>query len=180
MGNAFGKSNVRLLIAGLDAAGKTTILWKIQRGEKRLREPIATTPTMHFNVAEWQYKSTKFSVWDVGGQDSIRPLWRHHLTGTQGLVFVVDSSDRERVRKAAQELHRVMLDPAMRHACLLVFANKCDLPHALDVDEVHELLQLKQLNARATHVQPSCAHGERSGEGLWRGLKWLAENCKPL
>jgi small GTP-binding protein len=139
MGNAFGKSNVRLLIAGLDAAGKTTILWKIQRGEKRLREPIATTPTMHFNVAEWQYKSTKFSVWDVGGQDSIRPLWRHHLTGTQGLVFVVDSSDRERVRKAAQELHRVMLDPAMRHACLLVFANKCDLPHALDVDEVRQI-----------------------------------------
>ena len=171
----FAKSDVRVLIAGLDSAGKTTVLLKLKRGEKRLKEHVTTIPTMDFNVETWEYKGHKFSVWDVGGQDSIRPLWRHHLTGTQALVYVVDSNDRERVRKAAQELHKIMLDHAMKDACLLVFANKSDLPHALSPDEVGEELQLKDLNARAWHVQPSCA---TSGEGLFQGLKWLSSNVK--
>lgn len=177
MGIVFGKSDVRVLMAGLDSAGKTTILFKIQRGEGRLAETIDTTPTLHFNAAQWKYKRSRFSVWDVGGQDSVRPLWRNHLPGTQALVYVVDASDRSRVKKAASELHRVMLDHAMRHACLLVFANKCDLPHAMKPTEVSEQLQLVALNARAAHVQASCA---TTGEGLWAGLKWLTANCKPL
>ena len=167
--------DVRILIAGLDSAGKTTVLLKLKRGEKRAQEHVTTIPTMDFNVETWEYQGRRFSVWDVGGQDSIRPLWRHHLTGTQGLVFVVDANDRERLQKAAQELHKLMLDHALRDACLLVFANKCDLPHALSADEVRELLMLDELRARAYHVQPSCAS---SGEGLWQGLGWLAANVK--
>jgi small GTP-binding protein len=176
MGNALGKTDVRVLIAGLDSAGKTTVLLKLKAGEKRMGQHVSTIPTMDFNVERWKYKGTTFSVWDVGGQDSIRPLWRHHLTGTQGLVYVVDSNDRERVRKAASELHKIMMDQAMRGACLLVFANKSDLPHALSADEISAELQLEELNARAWHVQQSCA---TSGEGLLLGLKWLASNCKP-
>lgn len=65
---------------------------------------------------------------DVGGQDKIRPLWRHYYTGTQGLVFVVDSQDRDRIDEARQELHRIIGDREMREALLLVFANKQDLP----------------------------------------------------
>ena len=170
-----GRSETRVLIAGLDSAGKTTVLLKLKRGEKSLSLPVTTIPTMDFNVETWDYKGRKFSVWDVGGQDAIRPLWRHHLMGSQALVYVVDSNDRERVRKAAAELHKIMLDHAMRDACLLVFANKCDLPHALSADEVKELLMLDELRARAYHVQPSCAS---SGEGLWQGLGWLAANVK--
>ena len=70
----------------------------------------------------------KFNVWDVGGQDKIRPLWRHYYTGTQGLVFVVDSQDRERIDEAKQELHRILSDREMKECLLLVFANKQDLP----------------------------------------------------
>ena len=84
---------------------------------------------------------------------------------------------RERVRKSAQELHKIMLDSAMRNACLLVYANKSDLPHALTTDQVRDELQLKQLGARAWHVQPSCA---TSGEGLQQGLKWLAANVRSI
>ena len=69
----------------------------------------------------------RFNVWDVGGQDKIRPLWRHYYTGTQGLVFVVDSQDRERVDEAKQELHRILSDREMKECLLLVFANKQDL-----------------------------------------------------
>ena len=81
-----------------------------------------------FNVETVTYKNVKFNVWDVGGQDKIRPLWRHYYTGTQGLVFVVDSQDRERVDEARQELHRILSDREMKDCLLLVFANKQDLP----------------------------------------------------
>ena len=81
-----------------------------------------------FNVETVRYKNVKFNVWDVGGQDKIRPLWRHYYTGTQGLVFVVDSQDRERVDEARQELHRILSDREMKDCLLLVFANKQDLP----------------------------------------------------
>ena len=74
------------------------------------------------------YKNVKFNVWDVGGQEKIRPLWRHYYTGTQGLVFVVDSSDRDRIDEARQELHRILSDREMKDCLLLVFANKQDLP----------------------------------------------------
>jgi ADP-ribosylation factor protein 6 len=74
------------------------------------------------------YKNVKFNVWDVGGQDKIRPLWRHYYSGTQGLIFVVDSSDTARVEEARSELHKIINDREMKDALLLVFANKQDIP----------------------------------------------------
>ena len=65
---------------------------------------------------------------DVGGQDKIRPLWRHYYTGTQGLIFVVDCADRDRIDEARQELHRIVNDREMKDAIILIFANKQDLP----------------------------------------------------
>ena len=64
----------------------------------------------------------------MGGQDKIRPLWRHYYTGTQGLIFVVDCADRDRIDEARQELHRIINDREMRDAIILIFANKQDLP----------------------------------------------------
>lgn len=84
---------------GLDAAGKTTILYKLKLGEI-----VTTIPTIGFNVETVEYKNICFTVWDVGGQDRIRPLWRHYFQNTQGLIFVVDSNDRERIAEAEREL----------------------------------------------------------------------------
>jgi hypothetical protein len=89
---------------------------------------ILNPDTVGFNVETVTYKNVKFNVWDVGGQDKIRPLWRHYYTGTQGLVFVVDSQDRERIDEAKHELHRILSDREMKECLLLVFANKQDLP----------------------------------------------------
>ena len=61
-----------------------------------------------FNVETVEYKNISFTVWDVGGQDKIRPLWRHYFQNTQGLIFVVDSNDRERVTEAQDELHKMV------------------------------------------------------------------------
>ena len=82
------KKEMRILMVGLDAAGKTTILYKLKLGEI-----VTTIPTIGFNVETVEYKKINFTVWDVGGQDKIRPLWRHYYQNTQGLIFVVDSND---------------------------------------------------------------------------------------
>lgn len=77
-----------------------------------------------FNVETVEYKNISFTVWDVGGQDKIRPLWRHYFQNTQGLIFVVDSNDRERVGEAREELMRMLAEDELRDAVLLIFANK--------------------------------------------------------
>ena len=99
----FGKTEQRILMVGLDAAGKTTILYKLKLGEV-----VTTIPTIGFNVETVEYKNISFTVWDVGGQDKIRPLWRHYYNNTNGLIFVVDSNDRERVEDAKDELFRML------------------------------------------------------------------------
>merc|ERR1739848_588727 len=98
----FGKKEMRILMVGLDAAGKTTILYKLKLGEI-----VTTIPTIGFNVETVEYKNISFTVWDVGGQDKIRPLWRHYFQNTQGLIFVVDSNDRDRMGEARDELMRM-------------------------------------------------------------------------
>jgi len=81
-----------------------------------------------FNVETVEYKNIQFTVWDVGGQDKIRPLWRHYFQNTQGIIFVVDSNDRDRIVEAREELQRMLNEDELRDAMLLVFANKQDLP----------------------------------------------------
>ena len=83
----------------------------------------------HIQALNYTFTSfSNFCFQDVGGQDKIRPLWRHYYTGTQGLIFVVDCADRDRIDEARQELHRIINDREMRDAIILIFANKQDLP----------------------------------------------------
>merc|ERR1719460_1109910 len=120
------KKEMRILMVGLDAAGKTTILYKLKLGEV-----VTTIPTIGFNVEEVAYKNINFTVWDVGGQDKIRKLWRYYYQNTQGLIFVVDSNDRDRIEDAREELTNILNEEEMREAVLLVFANKQDLPNSM-------------------------------------------------
>ncbi|XP_003737777.1 ADP-ribosylation factor 6 [Galendromus occidentalis] len=166
----FGNKEMRILMLGLDNAGKTTILFKLKMGEY-----VTTIPTVGFNVETVTYKNVKFSVWDVGGQDKLRPLWRHYYTGTQALIFVVDSSDRDRIDEARQELHRIISDREMKDALILVFANKQDHKDAMRPQEIQEKLGLTRLRDRHWYVQPACA---TSGDGLQEGLTWLTVNHK--
>ena len=91
-------------------------------------QDFTLTPHLGFNVETVEYKNIQFTVWDVGGQDKIRPLWRHYFQNTQGIIFVVDSNDRDRVVEAREELQRMLNEDELRDALLLVFANKQDLP----------------------------------------------------
>ncbi|GAA52096.1 ADP-ribosylation factor [Clonorchis sinensis] len=139
----FGKKSVRILMVGLDAAGKTTILYKLKLGEV-----VTTIPTIGFNVEMVEYKNISFTVWDVGGQDRIRRLWRHYFQNTQGLIFVVDSNDRERVNEAADELKRMLSEDELRDVVILVFANKQDLPNAMSSAELTDKLGLREIRNR--------------------------------
>jgi len=163
----FGKREMRILMVGLDAAGKTTILYKLKLGEV-----VTTIPTIGFNVETVEYKNISFTVWDVGGQDKIRPLWRHYFQNTQGLIFVVDSNDRERVTAARDELNRMLSEDELRDAVVLVFANKQDLPQALTVAEVTDKLGLHAVRNRQWYIQACCA---TTGDGLYEGLDWLTK-----
>jgi len=166
----FGKKEMRILMVGLDAAGKTTVLYKLKLGEI-----VTTIPTIGFNVETVQYKNINFTVWDVGGQDKIRPLWRHYYQNTHGVIYVVDSNDRGRVDEAALELQKVLREDELRDAMLLVLANKQDLPQAMSVAEVTDKLGLHSLRSRQWYIQATCA---TSGDGLYEGLDWLSNALK--
>ncbi len=171
-GKLFSKKDVRILMVGLDAAGKTTILYKLKLGEI-----VTTIPTIGFNVETVEYKNISFTVWDVGGQDKIRPLWRHYYQNTQGIIFVVDSNDRDRVGEARDELHRMLNEDELREACVLVFANKQDLPNAMPCNELTDKLGLHSLGRRDWYLQATCA---TTGDGLYEGLEWLSKTLEKM
>ncbi|KAL6779917.1 CGL49 [Auxenochlorella protothecoides x Auxenochlorella symbiontica] len=168
----FGNREMRVVMLGLDAAGKTTILYKLHIGEV-----LSTVPTIGFNVEKVQYKNVIFTVWDVGGQEKLRPLWRHYFNNTDALIYVVDCCDRERIGRASAEFKQIIDDPLMRHSAILVFANKQDLPGALTPAETCEAMGLPALKGRKWHVQGAIS---TRGEGLYEGLDWLSGVLKTL
>ena len=105
----------------------------------------------------------------------IRPLWRHYYQNTQGVIFVVDSNDRDRIGEARDELMRMLNEDELRDACLLVFANKQDLPNAMSPAEMTDKLGLHELRSRKWFIQAVCAV---KGDGLYEGLDWLSNSMK--
>lgn len=170
----FHEQDRRIVMIGLDGAGKTTILNKLALGEV-----VNTVPTIGFNVETVSYKSINFNVWDVGGQEKIRPLWRHYFQNTDCVIFVVDSQDTDRVDdsrlaqgSALEELQAVLANDELRDAALLVFANKQDLPGAMPVKEMTRRLGLHKLRGRDWFIQGCSAV---RGEGLYEGLDWMSD-----
>lgn len=114
-------------------------------------------------------------MWDVGGQDKIRSLWRHYYQNTQGVIFVVDSNDKNRLNEAATELQKMLAEEELKDACLLVLANKQDLPEALKPNEVAEGLNLASYSNFKWHVQGTVAN---NGDGIYEGLDWLSHTIQ--
>lgn len=173
--NIFGKlwginKEIRILILGLDGAGKTTILYRLQMGEV-----VTTKPTIGFNVETLKYKNLTLNIWDLGGQTSIRPYWRCYYSNTAAVIFVVDSTDKERIDIACKELHTMLKEEELLDSALLVFANKQDQPGAMTAAEVSQSLNLTDLKDRSWSIVASSAI---KGEGLTEGLDWLIDVIK--
>ena len=130
---------------GLDNAGKTTILYKLKLGKTS-----KTVPTVGFNVETVKHKNVSFAVWDCGGQERIRPLWRHYFTGTNALIYVVDSLDVDRLEESKQELFRIVTDKELTNCLLVVLANKQDVDGAVKPKDLIERFQLNKLTGEHT------------------------------
>ncbi|PAA79175.1 hypothetical protein BOX15_Mlig034159g1, partial [Macrostomum lignano] len=162
----FGTRERRILILGLDGAGKTTILYRLQVGEV-----VTTIPTIGFNVETVQYKNLKFQVWDLGGQTSIRPYWRCYYSNTDAIIYVVDSMDRERMGVSKQELVSMLEEEELRKAILVVLANKQDIQGCMTVPEVANALGLSVIKNRKYQIFKTSAV---KGEGLDEAMEWLS------
>jgi len=160
------------LILGLDNAGKTTILYRLQDDEGEVQQTI---PTVGFNVETLQYKNIKFQVWDLGGQTSIRPYWRCYYPNTDAIIFVVDSADTERLNIARQELHDMLNEEELKDSTLLIFANKQDQPGALKASAISEHLNLTSIKNRQWSIQETEAI---NGKGMYEGFDWLVTCIK--
>lgn len=163
--------NIHIVMLGLDSAGKTTALYRL-----KFHQYLNTVPTIGFNCEKVRVKSESikgvtFVVWDIGGQDKLRPLWRSYTRCTDGIVFVVDSVDEERMEEAKMELLRTAKQPDNVNIPILVLANKQDLPGAKDHIEIARALGLNELPpSHLWHVQPACAV---IGDGIEEGLEKL-------
>jgi len=164
-GRLFGSKEVRILILGLDNAGKTTILYRLQ-----VDEVVQTIPTIGFNVETVSYKNLTFQVWDLGGQTSIRPYWRCYYPNTNAIIYVVDCADRERIGLAKEELNFMLDEEELKGVTLLVFANKQDVVGSMNAAEVSEGLGLTSIRNRQWAIFQTSA---LKGTGLNEGLDWL-------
>ncbi|XP_060527696.1 ADP-ribosylation factor-like protein 2 [Cylas formicarius] len=159
------EKEMRILILGLDNAGKTTILKRFNG------EPIDTiSPTLGFNIKTLEHRSFKLNMWDVGGQKSLRSYWRNYFECTDGLIWVVDSADKRRLEDCRKELHVLLQEERLAGATLLVFANKQDLPGACSMDELKEILELEKIK---THHWKIVSCSAVTSENLLAGIDWL-------
>uniref|UniRef100_A0A8D2NQU6 ADP-ribosylation factor-like protein 1 n=1 Tax=Zosterops lateralis melanops TaxID=1220523 RepID=A0A8D2NQU6_ZOSLA len=166
----FGTREMRILILGLDGAGKTTILYRLQVGEV-----VTTIPTIGFNVETVTYKNLKFQVWDLGGQTSIRPYWRCYYSNTDAVIYVVDSCDRDRIGTSKSELVAMLEEEELKKAILVVFANKQDMEQAMTPTEMANALGLPALKDRKWQIFKTSA---TKGTGLDEAMEWLVEALK--
>ena len=168
-----GKQECRVLVVGLDGSGKSTIVQRLKYGKTEESEVI---PTIGFNIECVEYRKMVFSLWDLGGAKETRGFWRFYYEGSQGVIWVMDSSDRARIEEAREDLHRLLTEHELWDSPLLVMANKQDDPRAMQPREITEKLQLYSLANRNWYIVDTRAtHPDASEANLHAGLDWLYE-----
>ncbi|KAL9317972.1 hypothetical protein ACSQ67_014489 [Phaseolus vulgaris] len=176
----FPAKEYKIVVVGLDNAGKTTTLYKLHLGEV-----VTTNPTVGSNVEELVYKNIRFEVealltplrnsfqvWDLGGQERLRTSWATYYRGTHAVIAVIDSSDRARISVMKDELFRLLGHEDLQHSVVLVFANKQDIKDAMTPAEITDALSLHSIKDHDWHIQACCA---LTGDGLYDGLGWIAQ-----
>lgn len=161
---------LRILLLGLDNAGKTTLL-------KALAEEDVThiTPTQGFNIKSVSSEGFKLNVWDIGGQRKIRPYWRNYFENTDILIYVIDSADKQRFEETGQELQELLYEEKLSKVPIMIYANKQDLISASSSSEIAEGLNLIQIKDRPWQIQACSA---TSGEGVKEGMEWVVANVR--
>jgi small GTP-binding protein len=159
--------NFKIVILGLQNAGKTTILYRLSIGQV-----VSTQPTIGSNVEEISHNNVKFQAWDLGGQESMRSVWDVYYINTDGIIYVIDSADTTNYEESKTQLLKILQNDELKNAILLIFANKQDLDSVKQPDELVKIYGLDQIKNHLWHMQPCSA---KTGEGLMAGLKWLSD-----
>jgi len=163
------RANVpRILILGLDNAGKTTILKKLSDEDPTQNEG----PTQGFNLKSLNLSGRDANLCDLGGQRTYREFWSNYYEATDCLIFVVDSTDGRRMEETALTFKDVVDN--IPRVPILVFANKQDLATAKTAAAIAELLELVEYRDRKWHIQGCSA---KTGDGLEDGITWLMTSC---
>ncbi|KAG2436452.1 hypothetical protein HXX76_006755 [Chlamydomonas incerta] len=166
----FGNKEYKIVMVGLDNAGKTTILYKLHLGEV-----VQATATVGSNVELVRFKNIQLEIWDLGGQQNLRPFWGTYFKNTDAVIMVVDSTDRARVGVTKSELFNLLESEELAKTPILVYANKQDLRDAMTVEELTQALQLHSIRNHDWHIQACCA---LTGDGLLDGINWIYQRTK--
>ncbi|KAB0798196.1 hypothetical protein PPYR_09189 [Photinus pyralis] len=166
----FGNEEHKIVIVGLDNAGKTTILYQFL-----MNEVVHTSPTIGSNVEEVVWRNIHFIMWDLGGQQSLRAAWSTYYTNTEFVIVVIDSTDKERLITIREELHKMLSHEELSKAGVLIYANKQDIKGSMTATEISRQLDLTSIKKQQWHIQSCCA---LTGEGLYQGLEWIVSRLK--
>ena len=160
------RNNFKIIILGIQNAGKTTILYRLAIGQL-----IKTTPTIGSNVEEISYNNIKLQAWDLGGQESTRSLWNVYYVNTDAIIYVIDTHD-ESYDDSKTQFYKLLENDTLKNAIILIYANKQDLPGAKNVADIIQIYELDTIKDHIWHIQPCSA---QTGEGLITGMKWLSD-----
>ena len=160
------RSNFKIIILGIQNAGKTTILYRLSLGQL-----VQTTPTIGSNVEEISYNNVKLQAWDLGGQESTRSVWDVYFVNTDAIIYVIDTHDTN-YEESKNQFYKLLENEALKNTVILIYANKQDLSGAKGVNEIIQIYELDKIKNHIWHIQPCSA---QTGEGLVTGMKWLSD-----
>ncbi|EOD23405.1 ARF-like GTPase [Emiliania huxleyi CCMP1516] len=172
----FRRAEFHVLILGVDAAGKTTVLEQIKAtflGREPM-PPAKIAPTVGLNIGRLQVRRCKLICWDLGGQAALRAIWEKYYSEAHGLIYVVDAADTERIDESRNVLHALLGHPDLAGIPLLLLANKQDAQGALSPHEVEARFGLQQVLETS---QPRQVFGTAAltGERIEESIHWLVE-----
>ncbi|EAL71586.1 ADP-ribosylation factor-related [Dictyostelium discoideum AX4] len=183
MGNAIRKRPPVVIVLGLDDSGKTSVLYSLQK-----KNIDTVQPTEHSPLENIKIKQYKMMAWDLSGKDKVRNLWRHYFVGSDAVLFVIDSSNRDRLIESKQELAKLLNEPLLKDVVFMIFLNKCDLPNAMTQQEIEDQLQIESIlpppqnasdvNRRIKIVTTSAVSTNQYNLNIQDSFIWIIEQVK--
>lgn len=173
--SAHKERQLRILFLGLDNSGKSTIVKRL------LAAPDwdKLSPTLGFGIHSLCLDGYTLNLWDIGGQRTLRPYWRNYFERTDGLVWVIDSYDAERMQECKEELWNLVVHEDRLTSCsLLVLANKQDIPGAMSLEQISNALDLDELAKTRGSVAKILECSAVDQVGYDQGLKWIVADCQ--